>query len=217
MKKIMFSDQYNLTKAVIDGWKTMTRRMFTVTFLERSDDGEFHEVEPERIFLERGKCIATCNGRRFIVPKENLPKYNLGDIVAVAQSYKDAGYDADAEVTTSNSFVPVKAISTVGWNNKMFTAADMMPHQIKITGTRIERLQDISDEDCLREGVRYFPDIDLYFPDICLYYFERVDKKQGFYFNSPREAFASLIDKVSGAGTWDSNPFVVVYEFELVK
>lgn len=45
----MFSDQYNLTKAVIDGWKTMTRRMFTVTFLERSDDGEFHEVEPESI------------------------------------------------------------------------------------------------------------------------------------------------------------------------
>lgn len=28
---------------------------------------------------------------------------------------------------------------------------------------------------------------------------------------------AALIDKVSGRGTWESNPWVVVYEFELVK
>lgn len=33
----------------------------------------------------------------------------------------------------------------------------------------------------------------------------------------PREAYASLIDKVSGKGTWDSNPYVFVYDFELVK
>lgn len=32
-----------------------------------------------------------------------------------------------------------------------------------------------------------------------------------------REAFAALIDKVSGRGTWASNPWVVVYEFELMK
>ena len=36
-------------------------------------------------------------------------------------------------------------------------------------------------------------------------------------FDTPREAFAVLIDKVSGRGTWKSNPWVVVYEFELVK
>lgn len=31
------------------------------------------------------------------------------------------------------------------------------------------------------------------------------------------EAFAALIDKISGKGTWDSNPWVFVYEFELIK
>lgn len=35
--------------------------------------------------------------------------------------------------------------------------------------------------------------------------------------DTPREAFAALIDKVSGRGTWASNPWVVAYEFELVK
>ncbi len=62
----------------------------------------------------------------------------------------------------------------------------------------------------MSKGVRYLPEIDRY-------YFERLDKSQGFYFNSPCEAFAALIDKVSGKGTWDRNPFVVVYEFEIVK
>lgn len=31
-----------------------------------------------------------------------------------------------------------------------------------------------------------------------------------------REAFAYLIDMVSGKGTWESNPWVVAYSFELV-
>ena len=34
---------------------------------------------------------------------------------------------------------------------------------------------------------------------------------------TPREAYAALIDKISGKGTWASNPYVFVYEFELVK
>ena len=38
----------------------------------------------------------------------------------------------------------------------------------------------------------------------------------GNCFNTPREAFAHLIDKVSGKGTWDKNPYVFVYDFELV-
>lgn len=36
-------------------------------------------------------------------------------------------------------------------------------------------------------------------------------------FPTPREAFAALIDKkISGKGTWDNNPWVVAYSFELV-
>lgn len=36
-------------------------------------------------------------------------------------------------------------------------------------------------------------------------------------FDTPREAFAALIDRTSGKGTWQSNPFVFVYEYKLVK
>lgn len=36
-------------------------------------------------------------------------------------------------------------------------------------------------------------------------------------FKSPIPAFAALIDRVSGKGTWDSNPYVFVYDFKLIK
>lgn len=127
-------------------------------------------------------------------------RYKLGEVVAVSQCYNDV-----VQEFTDLAFVP-------GSTNKMFVRADLMPHQIRITGIRCERLQDISDEDCVKEGVRVGSQA-LEYP----YYF--IDTKQFLIcdYKSPRRAFAALIDKVSGRGTWDRNPWVVAYEFELVK
>ena len=88
--------------------------------------------------------------------------------------------------------------------------AVLMPHQIRITGIKCERLQDISKEDCMKEGILGDVEYDKY-----EVYGLFGNSDDGF--DTPREAFASLIDKVSGRGTWDRNPWVVVYEFELVK
>ena len=43
------------------------------------------------------------------------------------------------------------------------------------------------------------------------------DRYRDFKFDSPREAFAALIDRISGRGTWQRNPWVYAYEFELIK
>ena len=97
----------------------------------------------------------------------------------------------------------------------MFARADLMPHQIRITKVRIQRLQDISDEDCLKEGIiKYTKDRTVFKYDLSdgFEMFSWKDMKR-----SPKEAYAALIDKVSGKGTWESNPYVWVYEFELVK
>lgn len=88
-----------------------------------------------------------------------------------------------------------------------------MPNQIRITDVRVERLQDISDEDCIKEGIEKFDA----FGDPASYRF--YDRKKCIIYPkkwcvSPREAYAALIDKVSGKGTWDSNPYVFVYDFE---
>lgn len=101
---------------------------------------------------------------------------------------------------------------TAGWTNKMFVKADLMPHHIKITGIKVERLQDISDEDCLKEGIIHaYTNND----GIKIYYTPHT--KRGYLSTDvAQQAFAFLIDKVSGKGTWESNPFVFAYEFVLV-
>ena len=206
----MFNDRYGLTQAVLERRKTMTRRKIKAPRTFRGQD-----VNGFWVYRRPGSsevvevCMKDYDDAE-IEGGQIRPKYDFDEIVAVAQSYKDAGINPDSIVSYKDDGTPVSAIQSPGWTNKMFTRADLMPHQIRITEIRIERLQEITGESCLREGVRYIPEIGRY-------YFERINKEQGFYYNSPREAFAALIDKVSGRGTWESNPYVVVYQFELVK
>lgn len=189
MQKIMFNDRYGLTNAVIEGRKTMTRRLIPDEFFGLTWDTRGNTLVYEN---EYGDFID--------VRHSKYTRYKLGEVVAVSQCYNDV-----VQEFTDLAFVP-------GSTNKMFVRADLMPHQIRITGIRCERLQDISDEDCVKEGVRVGSQA-LEYP----YYF--IDTKQFLIcdYKSPRRAFAALIDKVSGRGTWDRNPWVVVYEFELLK
>lgn len=195
MQKIMFNDRYGLTRAVLDGRKTMTRRLVNMTP---------HEYE-----LVRG-LYPTAPTALIESIMADKTRYSIGEVVAVAQDYSHCGGVMSNGVPRWEYISKVAGRSSAGWRNKMFVRADLMPHQIRITGIRAERLQDISEEDCLREGIRYIPEIDRY-------YFERTDREEGFYFTSPRAAFAELIDRVSGRGTWDRNPYVVAYEFELLR
>ena len=56
---------------------------------------------------------------------------------------------------------------------------------------------------------RYSP----WYPSVKPYKFDIDNNK---YFRDARYAYAYLIDKISGSGTWKSNPMVMVYDFELI-
>jgi hypothetical protein len=197
----MFNDRYGLTDAVIEGRKTNTRRIV-------SPNQRYEEIRLWQPSLELEYGIygyTEDDGWVYI-----KPKYRVGEIVSVAQSYeqvyRQGNMDADDAIIRGLKYDP-------GMCNKMYVRAALMPHQIRIMGIRCERLQDISDEDCMREGVRQFtPDFPKDFPIHPTHFIVGNILK-----NTPREAFAALIDKVSGRGTWGRNPWVVAYEFELVK
>lgn len=201
MKKIMFNDKYGLTKAVLEGRKTQTRRNFTLALHKKEVGGALVEVSPTKVYFEDGKWKFIYDDYAFLLPKINYPKYKIGEVVAVAQKYEDI------------FSTPIEFRKGIGWKNKMYVSADLMPNLIRITDVRIQRLQDISDEDCLKEGIEKMI-------TGCEYYqYSFYDENKSLWHNykTPREAFAHLIDKVSGKGTWDSNPYVFVYDFELVK
>ena len=134
--------------------------------------------------------------------------YKVGDIVAIQQAYKNALKKYQWE----DEYFEEMYEKSAGWTNKMFVKATIMPHHIRITDVKVELLQDISDEDCLREGI--IKEYEVYITEKTIYSCPFNEKNR--WYNTPREAFAALIDKVSGRGTWDSNPLVWVYSFELV-
>lgn len=173
----MFNDKYRLTKAVLDGIKTQTRRIIPLTNVDREYlDSAFDWDLRESVIIDR------------------YARYKEGEEVAVAQRYSECRR-------------AVCLVDSAGWDNKMFVRAVLMPHRIKITNIRVERLQDISDEDCMKEGVRTDG------------YHQKYYTVSGFkmHYSTPQLAFASLIDSTCGKGTWESNPYVFVYEFELIK
>ena len=195
-KKIMFNDKYCLTQAVLDGTKTMTRRLLK-------------EGTPLGNWEETAKCLP----------------YKVGEVVAIAQSYKNIADERDEAEAVLDLYKIGDNLLTMdemgaGWNNKMFVKADLMPHHIRITDVKIEHLQDISDKECLREGVKR-ASIGFYAEGVKVKDWEKEAHRETAsgclkLFPFPRPAFACLIDKISGKGTWESNPWVVAYSFELV-
>lgn len=214
-KKIMFNDKFDLTQAVLEGRKTMTRRIFYIPdklapYLDIDDT--FDIVDNCIIWKDKSDNIRMTFE----------PKYKVGEVIAIAQSYMDVdrfhrkGKNA-AYLEYLDSILPELKLYP-GWGNKMFVKADLMPHHIKITGIKVERLQDISDEDCLKEGIVKQEVISDESPFLYAYdAFLDGDNKYfaSRWFKSPKEAFAVLIDKVSGKGVFQSNPFAFAYEFRL--
>ena len=215
MKKISFNDKFGLTQAVLDGRNTMTRRIIKC---HRTFKGEWvagfniHRCHSDKKIVGY-PCMYDADEREFD-SGEIIPRYKVGEVVAIAQSYETIFHVGNCP---NDFFVDSSTINKkycgAGFKNKMFVRADLMIHHIRITDIKIERLQDISDEDCLKEGI-YEDSGDDEFPPSIFYEFEG-NKDNGF--DTPREAFAALIDKVSGKGTWESNPYVWAYEFELMK
>lgn len=167
----MFNDRFGLTDAVLEGRKTVTRRIL-----------------PYKM--------------------ESSSAYKVGEIVSIAQKYKDIiNYDLYNEKE-------IDSISkSVGWNNKMFVLSHLMPYKIEILDIRLERLQDITNEDCIKEGISGY-DLSGKNYTQTIYGIDMINKfiELG---KTPREAFSSLIDKIGKKGTWESNPYVFRYEFKL--
>ena len=213
MKKIMFNNRFGLTAAVLDGSKTMTRRIIPLTAAdEEYIDHAFDWDLRESVILDR------------------YAKYKVGERVAIAQTYKDCGYkpeDILENVDGGYSY----ARDLAGYTNKMFVQSMHMINFIEFTERKIERLQDISKEDCLKEGIdddsaegahHYWYSVPNYLPnwralsDKVMRH-EWNGEKGCWFWDTAQGAFSALINAVCGKGTWEQNPWVIAYSFKLQK
>lgn len=214
MLKIMFNDACCLTKAVLTGSKTRTTRFeklpdkyrhylnmkeeASIPYLINTyneDTGEF-TIKQANPFREGMEVFASFR-----------PRYRKGETYAVAQPYCYLPQGLQKQFALDET--------AAGWENKMFVKPEYMPWLIRITDIDIIPLHVYagSEQLCLEEGIIKAPEM---FPDNmryshCSEYFNAK------YYRSYGEAFVSLINEVSGAGTWEKhyNDWVVSYKFEV--
>lgn len=211
MKGICFIEP--MFHKVVKGEKTQTRRMIvsrTGYFQVESRNGVIFDIWQTDDNEWCGDNLVPVN-----------PKYQVGEKVYLKEPYfifdeEDNSclykYLPKVDWLTDKEFLDnVNSISRLqGWKNKLFMPESAARYFIEITAVRAERLQDITEADCIKEGIDRID-----FPAI------HFGIEEGEYFNwlgnTPQEAYASLIDKINGKGTWEKNPFVWVYDFKLVK
>lgn len=220
MKKIMFNDRYGLTQAVLEGKKTMTRRIIPDIEIDWVRRGRVTlpvgGFENDVLFMDVRSILRDAGISDYAAPAKYQPRYERGEELAVAQCYKDIDYRGivayeDASDIQPGMVRPIPAQESAGWTNKMFVRADLMEETIRITDIQLQRLNNITDEDCLKEGVEKW--IDCYIVSGIM----ENQGKNNVCFDTPREAFAALIDRISGKGTWQRNPWVYAYTFELLR
>lgn len=217
MKKIMFNDKFGLTEAVLNGKKTMMRSLCKYDRPNENYEIVFPVFEPDE--YDNDGNITSKLDRAFGWRDKggnftgwNIPKYRIGEIVAVAQCYHSF-YNDECD--------PRMFPSGAGWLNKMFVKPELMPHQIQITDISIQKLRDISDEDVIKEGFSLEPINDnngsyAFHHEYVLTYLDKRGLSKEIKDRSAKEAYSLLIDKIYPNLLWE-NPYVFIYEFKLIK
>jgi hypothetical protein len=181
MKPILFSTP--MVQAILEGRKTMTRRVIKQNSTALN-------------WLNAGFTLEfICNeGNEAIRP------YNVGDILWVretfenyqgAYNYKAGKYGLLGEKWKPSIFMPKEAA-------RIF---------LRVADVRIEKLQDISEEDAIAEGIETEKE------DVPVIPYKDYLGKYNYYSN-PINSFKSLWEFINGEQSWEDNPYVWVISFE---
>jgi hypothetical protein len=197
MKGIIFSEP--MFHKVVNGEKTQTRRI----------------IKPQpriNLFFESiGSWTEIAPGRY----EAFKPRYKKGETLYLKEPYRVSPND---KVSYKHSPAGWQSPDP-RWINEFFMPDKYARFFIEITAVRCERLQDISDEDCMREGIVKKRIAKTRHPSTVheTDYIDFYTHDPPCFWECPKDAYADLIDKIYGKGTWESNPYVWVYDFKLKK
>lgn len=169
LKPILFNT--DMIKAIMDGRKTVTRRLFKLKY--RDDEsgfqvvttmsGKFVRVEK---LSENGSAIFPDGSERFV-----NPPFSAGDILYVRETWCKGkvayGEETDgrcvpfiSQCPGEDDIIPKElairegiGIEDVVWKPSIFMPKEAARIFLRVKDVRVERLQAITDEDAIREGI----------------------------------------------------------------
>lgn len=176
IKPILFNTE--MVRAILDGRKSCTRRI-----IKPQPQGYF-EVSEEPLY------IYDTDGKQGKI----TPPYQPGDILYVRETWKQApnGYYY-YEDWQRNDIADVTK-----WKPSIHMPKEAARIWLKVTDVRVERLQEISGEDLIKEGIDLFQSS---------YVRVAFDEFKNIWNSTIKK---SDIDRYG----WDANPYVWVISFE---
>lgn len=215
MKKeipILFSTP--MVQAILDGRKTMTRRVIKFPKGWVPLDNAWDWVALQDFY-----------------PKWHCPYGKHGDLLWVREAHYRYGRWVKNGATKTGKqkwrFTPDSGFPNIryqdnppakvekisyrgtGWykRSSLFMPKDIARIWLEVTGVRVERLQEISEKDAKAEGVEQNRDgswHDYISPD-------------RLWQDAAKPSFQSLWMNINGEGSWEANPWVWVIEFKVVS
>ena len=230
MKPILFNE--DMVRALLSGQKTVTRRVVR-------DAPAFEDAYPYDSWFGEWWFIRKSNSRCYRVRNP----YKKGDILYVRETFAKISDWTAADPETGLPDVYIYKADWEGQEHPKWRPSIHMPKEaarifLRVTGVRVERLRDKTEEQAMAEGAKY-TDFGMYTPSWRAsldggktwhranpqhhpgYHFKDVDRPDQC-FEFARIAFANYWGKTIKAADrakfgWDANPWVHVIEFERIS
>jgi hypothetical protein len=209
-RPILFSTP--MVQAILEGRKTMTRRIVKIENIQEISkfDDEYwlkHVKNADGSFS--GSCI-------------KCPYGKVGDILYVRETYnsdysfKDSMNKPFPPGILYRATTPILPFDGDKWKSSMFMPKSAARIFLEITDILVERLNDISEEDSINEGVEVYKKNYVLCGDGTAY--KKYDKNgETIAYSQARNSFMSLWKSINGAESWDLNPWVWVVKFKQIS
>ncbi len=219
-KPILFST--SMVQAILEERKLMTRRVVKMRDGSLMDDNDLSN------HLDNSFSHVMDFTKKYPYWEElKCPYGEVGDILWVRETFgfgtrpcpvngwRDGiEYKADEKYIDDVEDLPLYDLpegiefkESKGWKPSIFMPKDACRIFLEITDIRVERLQDISEEDAIAEGVEKWSDG---------FDYKCYSKHAGRYTHA-KDSFFSLWESINGKESWDKNPFVWVLNFKRIK
>ena len=202
---ILFSTP--MVQAILNDQKDVTRRLFDI----QPDPDCYFEMK--RIVLPDGRracCIDYNQGDDNPIV---IPKYQVGDILYVRESWANGGF------ITSGPGVIFRDPHMEGvtkWKPGIHLKKEHSRIWIKVVDITVERIQDITEMEAIREGVKKM--IFLNGEHVGWKNYGKPERNKVFLNKEfARQSFQTLWESINGKDSWDKNPWVWRYAFKVLS
>lgn len=139
-------------------------------------------------------------------------KFQVGETIFVKEKFAEVEIGAGFGYSTKKQILyRADDDYIVDWSPAQHMKQEHSRLTLRIKSVKVERLANISEEDCLREGIETF----MNFGERA--YIDYSKKHHALY--NVRESFATLWNSThkKPEEKWGANPFCFVYEYEVIK